>query len=386
MFCCRSRQTQAQPGDSTSKTVSVSLLDILRQVPTLPESLSPGCQKALSATCKSCRLQFIAQVQVVTLLHEEDYVWAVGRRWPQLRMVISKEDAYYTTSLPSHIRIFKVSVSAEGNDKAAISLLRPLNHLATDLPCTHLAAQQLAHQMRVRWPLMQFFAVSSYMPPVPELHGLGLAIVSQLVQGTWTRLKSLYLDKCELNTEAFLLLSQGNWPDLRTLNVSGNCLDAEGMALLAKGNWPLLSGINLSFNSTLDAMAIAHLSAVNWPLGGLTISDTPFSIDVAVKLADLQLPNLTSLALRGSGLTAAAVSELAKANWPNLGKLSIEHDDLDALAALFGVNLDKVQEVKSSPRLFARVVEHRMVSWPDVGLWPNLSWITITKRNLHLGR
>ena len=97
--------------------------------------------------------------------------------------------------------------------------------------------------------------------PVHILDGLGFAIVSQLVQGTWTRLSTLYLTGCEIKVEGFLLLSQGNWPQLTMLDASGNCLDAEGMALLAKGNWPLLEDVRLSFSPTLDADAIAHLSA-----------------------------------------------------------------------------------------------------------------------------
>lgn len=74
-----------------SETACVSLLDVLQQVPTLPEILTPDAQKALSSTCKTCRRQFIAQVQVVTIEHPEDYALVFERRWPQLSMVILQD-------------------------------------------------------------------------------------------------------------------------------------------------------------------------------------------------------------------------------------------------------------------------------------------------------
>ena len=192
------------------------------------------------------------------------------------------------------MRIMDVHVSAGGivssQPDFLISMLRPLHNLATDLPCARLAAQQLARQMSVRWPSMSLFAMSD----VHERDGLGLEIVSQLVKGTWTDLEVLQLSYCGLKAEGFLILSQGDWPCLLFLDVSGNCLNAEGLALLAKGNWPLLRDITLSLDPTMDAVAIAHLSAANWSLKRLSLPDTPFCTDMAAELADLPFPNLES--------------------------------------------------------------------------------------------
>ena len=375
-MCSGCRPTQAQHNASISRTASVSLLDILCQVPPLSEFMTPDSTKALSATCKSLRLQFIAQVQIVTVVRKENCALVFERRWPRLCMVISQhEDADYTLSQPSSLtRIVNVQISAASNIRAAVSMLRPLHHLATDLPWMQLAAQQLAHQMRIRWPLMFLFTMSN----VHDLDGLGSEIVSQLVKGTWTHLIYLNLSECKLRAQAFLLLSQGNWPSLIHLNVSGNCLDAEGMAWLAKGNWPWLTHVTLSFYPSIAA--IAHLSAANWQTSNLVIKDTLFSAGMAAELADLRLANLSELHLKGSGLTAAAVSELARADWPSLETLCLDHDDLDAIAVLLGVDLKKVQELQSDESIFA-VSEQRM---PDVVLWPNLSWITVSKGKLHL--
>ena len=236
LVCCNCRQTQTQHSGSVfSKMASVSLLDVLHEVTTLADILTPNSQKALSATCKSCRVQFIAQVQVVTIVCKEDYALVLERKWPRLSMVIlHSEGACSFASPPPDIMMFNIHVSSRSNpnNRTSICLQRPLHNVATGLPWTRSAAQQLAHQMRRRWPSIRFFMMTH------ALDGLGLDIVSQLVKGTWTELESLSLSGCELKAEEFLLLSQGNWPGLTYLDVSGNCLDADGMASLANGNWP----------------------------------------------------------------------------------------------------------------------------------------------------
>lgn len=105
-------------------------------------------------------------------------------------------------SQPSKLtRIINLYVSAEGNSKATISMLRPLHNLATDLPCTRAAAQQSAHQMRVKWSSMSSFTVFN----VHNLDGLGQEIVSQLIKGTWTQLEYLHLSKCDLKAMGVLI-------------------------------------------------------------------------------------------------------------------------------------------------------------------------------------
>lgn len=126
------------------------------------------------------------------------------------------------------------------------------------------------------------------------------------------------------------------------------------------------------------------LSAANRPVETLEILDTPFSTDMAAELADLRLPNLTELDLMKSDLTAAAVSKLARADWPSLRDVSLGHNDLDAVAALLGLDLMKTQELKPDACLYAEAPRPRMVSQPGVDLWPNLKWFRFTKYRLQV--
>lgn len=156
---CRQRQAQHRLPKHNLQIASVSILDVLRQVPTLPESLTPDAQKAMSATCKSCHARFVAQVEVVTIVRQEDYALVLKRRWPRLRMVLLQDkNTFCSVSHPS--KIFHVYVQNEGNKRTTVTLLRPLQGLATDLPWTRLAAQQLTHQLQLRWPSMSIFMMS----------------------------------------------------------------------------------------------------------------------------------------------------------------------------------------------------------------------------------
>lgn len=155
-----------------------------------------------------------------------------------------------------------------------------------------------------------------------KLHAMGTAIIAQLSKGNWSSLEDLGLAGCEPGAQGVFLLSQGKWPGLQILDVTFTCLDAEGVALLAKGNWPLLSHVNLSSKLSLDAVATLHLSAINWSLGCLILSHMPSTAAMAAELAKLALPNLIRLFLDSASLTAVAVSELTKADWPILWSAS----------------------------------------------------------------
>ena len=167
--------------------------------------------------------------------------------------------------------------------------------------------------------------------------------------------------------------------------VFGRVQHAEGMASLAKGNWPLLNAVDLNCNPTMDAVAIAHLSAANWPLAILMMLDTPVSANMAIELADLQLPNLVSVFLDIDGLAATAVSELARTDWPSLGYLRFCHNDLCALGVLLGLDSDRVQEAKSDVYWCGKVHQRNMVSRPGgVCLWPNLNCVRMSAHEIVL--
>ena len=177
-------------------------------------------QKALSATCRSLREHCIAQVRAVTVWCVKDFALVIRCRWPRLSLVVlQNERAHSCVSHCMKKGLISVYVSAEANQAVICMLHTP----AADLAWAPLAAQQLAHQMRTKWPCMHTFLLSNM-----RLDGLNMKIVSQLVKGTWTSLVSLTLSHCELKAQGFLLLSQGNWPCLQLVNVSNNCLGCYG--------------------------------------------------------------------------------------------------------------------------------------------------------------
>ena len=114
----------------------------------------------------------------------------------------------------------------------------------------------------------------------------------------------------------------------------------------------------------------------------LVIEDTPVSADMAAQLADLQLPNLETLYLTRSELTAAAVPELARADWPSLSHLHLSHDDIDAVAVLLRLDLEMVQALKSYACSSLDV--QRTDAGPDLGLWLNLNRIRVSRLYVQL--
>lgn len=324
----------------------------------------------------------------MTVTSKEDCRLVANRMWPHLMIVIlqDKEGSYGVAS-PDHRRLADICVSADGdNDKATIIVLRPL-HMLTNSPCVPLATQQLAHQMKTKWLGMNSFCVGPMglsRVGTRELDAFGTELVSQLIKGTWTSLQNLSLSGCNLKAHGFWLLSQGNWPCLRSLDISCNCLDAEGMALLAKGNWPRLRTIKLGHNGTLSANGVACLSAANWPVEILMMDNMPFNAHMAAELVDLQL-SLTSLYLDGTDLTAAAVTELARADWPGLTFFSLNHNDLNAVCVLLGLDLQKIPLHRQyDAHGFRKVSRRQVVSQPGVGLWPHLTQVVICTKVIFL--
>ena len=125
---------------------------------------------------------------------------------------------------------------------------------------------------------------------------------------------------------------QAHCPVLQHLNLSHTCIDAEATALLAQGNWPLLRELQLRSNLSLDGEAMAHLSAAHRLLWRLVVSHLPITDSMANGVAKLQLSHLTSLYLKKTNLTAAAMSQLALADLPVLRYLMLSQNHLDAEA------------------------------------------------------
>ena len=313
----------------TSSPASPSFLDIFHEVPTLPELLSMDDQKALSAASRSFRRSFVAKIQVVTVKSEQDLA-LVNQSWPLLSMVILQPRRRRShAALPSERNLASVCVQVTGSSPSSekIFMLKPLH--TSSLSVASSAAQQLAYYLLAKWPKLQLFSINHL-----ELLAAGVVIVAQLVKAdclSSRHLEHLNLSNCGLGSHDCLVLIQGNWPALRTLQLIHNRIDADGMALLAKGKWRKLTTFQLSYNPALDAEAMTHLLAAKWPLECLELSHMPISVALTAELAQLHLSKLTSVALTRTHI-AAAISELAGADWPFLRCLDLCHNDLDAAA------------------------------------------------------
>ena len=271
--------------DADAPPANLALLDLLYEVPLL---LNIDDLKSLSATSRSFRERFAAQVWVVAVTCKEDFALVIKHRWPLLSMVILQTDCpRWFASPPSQRRLTSVDLYAEANSQNAfVCMLKSVHTVASA------AAQQLADQMTAKWPDLTSFALNDV-----KLPAFPMAITAQLSKGNWSSLQSLTLPQCQLGAEGVLLLSQGDWPELMDLDVSSNGIDSEGMAVLIKVDWPVLTQIRLSFNPTLDAMAGAHLFKANWSLSSLGLSHIPINAAMAAELAQLHLCNLSAIYL-----------------------------------------------------------------------------------------
>ena len=182
---CSHRQSQhlhtAPVPVPASSSASLTLLDVLHEVPTLPELLTTDAQKALSAASKSFRACLTAQVQIVTVTCMKDLYLITKCRWPLLSMVIHPTESYYHASRIYHLRVVAhIYLSAKNDGHAVISLLRPLHTPASDLAWVSTATQQLANQMAAKWPELSSFGMGDV-----RLDAVGTAIIAQLAKGKW---------------------------------------------------------------------------------------------------------------------------------------------------------------------------------------------------------
>ena len=260
-------------------------------------------QKALTAGSRSFRECFIAQVPVVTTTCQQDF--GLGN---EMQLAPAQHDRYTESAASALVLLYTTTVRKEAGScrvfgaaaikHAVVHMLRPLHASASDMAWNfqQLAAQQLAHQMTVKWPGLSSITLNNvkYRPWASRLWHSSPGATGHH-WSTWASARSAW---CGLNIDAqcLSLLLQGDWPALRSIDVSNllgdkssllwpapksvdelnNCVDAEGMALLAKGNWTLLNQPRLRYY--LDATAIAHLlhsQVVSSCLGGCLYHLTP---------------------------------------------------------------------------------------------------------------
>lgn len=127
------------------------------------------------------------------------------------------------------------------------------------------------------------------------------------------------------------ILVSHTWPELRTLILSNGRAKLEHITLLASAQLPALLKLNWH-NSPLPPAAIQHLAHVNWQqLTSLDLTTTFGSnqasaaevTEACCYLASGYLPQLVTLNVSRNRLSAPAVAELAKGQWPRLQALDL---------------------------------------------------------------
>lgn len=111
---------------------TLTLLDVLQEVPRLPELLTTDAQKDLSAVSRKFRECFAAQVQAVTLTCEEDLALLDSRRWPHLSMVIVEGGRFPHGSHPSLAPMLESYVNVLSNDSLASMLVSYISVLSNE--------------------------------------------------------------------------------------------------------------------------------------------------------------------------------------------------------------------------------------------------------------
>ena len=76
-----------------------SFTDVLHEAPILLEALPSEALKVLSATCRSLRILFCAQVKVISLSDVKDASKLCGPTWPQLLMVVYTSEPQLASKL-----------------------------------------------------------------------------------------------------------------------------------------------------------------------------------------------------------------------------------------------------------------------------------------------
>lgn len=345
-FCCRKtpsqfvcpgcRHSKALRQDSRCPAATVTLQDVVAEAPRLFELLPADARKALSSAGSKFRGMFIAQVTVVTVCCQADLDAVARRRWPMLSLVILRHwgDGGCCSDSYSHtVGLGESQIEFSYNDPDEFSFSHPYESarvlaVSSRKPPVHVgntAAKQLLHHVTGsgRSP-------TSLSLLYLDLPGLCSSILGQLNDGHWLGLHSLTLWEAGLTAADWLMLAHANLPNLTSLSIARNGLDADVMASLAKAKWPLLHSLHLSHEPHLNAVAIAHLGAASYSVSNLSLSDIPVTAAMAAELA--QLSHLHSISLDATDLTAAAVKELAKANWPKLWSFTLHHNNLDASA------------------------------------------------------
>ena len=327
-----------------------SLIDLLHEVPAVLEALPPEALKALSASCRSLRTSFCAQVKVISMSDAEDACRVCCMTWPQLLMVVCIGGSKLAKLSAQWEQTIEMALTANTMSACMTAVLvRPCQQVhtpLTDLLTQHATAlSNFAEKHRhnttdlsLRGPFVRCSAIQSLMQDSwPTLRVLSLT-TPQLEAGSISQfskslpnLAAFDIEQC--STAALELLRSGTaWPHLLTLSLAHNQLDAKLISVMPQARWTQLRYLNLGSNM-IGTAGVQHLVACSWPhLHILHLANTGIDEPALRCLAHGLWPALCMLDLTKNNIDAAGVSHLVQASWPQLSALMLSEQGLDECA------------------------------------------------------
>ena len=240
-----------------------SFTDVLHEAPVLLEALPPEAMKALSATCRSLRTLFCAQVKVISLPDVEDASKLCGTTWPQLLMVVytsepqlasklsAEWDCMMEMSLWSRSVVYGPWLVGQGpwpgpREIRTVGLVQSRQQVHTPLmgfeeqqsALLSVFADQHRHtaeKMTLQGPLVGYRVVQTLFHDVwPKVTELYLCGSPQLAADSMTRLngsltKMVDAEITHCHSAALELLKSGTaWRRINDINLAHNQLDVVG--------------------------------------------------------------------------------------------------------------------------------------------------------------
>ena len=315
-----------------------SFIEVLHEA---PRRLEVQHSKSWSATCKTLRNLFCAQVTIITLSDPADASKPCCSTWPQLMTVVCKSQSDLKGDLSFQ---WEYMMQLHTEETGAV-LIRSLQHShmpLVDLPSQHCAAlsafadkhRRVATWMALQGPLLECRAVKSLTHASwPLLRTMELYNIPHLGTKRICYLLDLLHHLIDISiTDCFVvacLLSKIGTGCLqfRYILLGSNELDADAISATKHANWPNLEVMDMH-GCMLGTSGIQTRESCSWPyLEALCLKHA--CLDVPALQCQAQWPQLSFMDLCGNHIDATGISYLVQGKWPLLGMLLLSDQGLD---------------------------------------------------------